>query len=470
MTWASGGSLGQANNKTSGTNNLVLTVSAAAAVGEYVVVMVSGDNITAADGDNAEHSIADSAGNTWVKHIENTNGNAAGAGITLSIWGAQVTTAMVATTTTITLTTSATITAKALTAWKFTKAAGATFRVYRRSQEADAADPPAMTNLAGTLKSGVSYLTIHGLAVEGISTDTFTQDGDLATVTESFTSGGTAATNAGIRGGYAIQTGTTPSIDVGNTARDHSQAVVVLAEDAPSDFPELVASATSVTSTNATSHTVSLPSGIAAGDLLVVIAAFDGVPTVTWPAGWTNQSSGSHTSSTIRHEVRARVADGTEGASISLTTGVGEQGAFWAGRFKNHAAGGWTTNGMASDFASGSDAQPNPPSASPSGGTLNYAWMGNAIGNGAQAFGAGYESASYTALAETESTTDDANAVTLQTAWRKLAASLENPGLMDIAASADWIGLTLAVYPGYRNPFVAAPGNTNQLMMTGIGA
>lgn len=76
--------------------------------------------------------------------------------------------------------------------------------------------------------------------------------------------------------------------------------------------------------TDATSHTVNLPASIASGDLLIAIVTFDGNPTVTWPAGWTSLHAGAAASNTARIEARYRVANGSEGSSISLTTSASE--------------------------------------------------------------------------------------------------------------------------------------------------
>lgn len=81
--------------------------------------------------------------------------------------------------------------------------------------------------------------------------------------------------------------------------------------------PVLAASATTNSASN-TSHTVNLPSGIAAGHLLLVsLNAVSASPNITFPAGWTVLSS-----STVRNGrniVASRIADASEGASITVT-------------------------------------------------------------------------------------------------------------------------------------------------------
>jgi hypothetical protein len=89
--------------------------------------------------------------------------------------------------------------------------------------------------------------------------------------------------------------------------------------------PLLRASATNLTeASNSTSHTCPVPAGVVVGDLLILLVAqyvYDGA-TVTPPSGWTsrgNHADGSATSG-AGMAVFTRVADGTEGSSVSFTT------------------------------------------------------------------------------------------------------------------------------------------------------
>jgi hypothetical protein len=86
--------------------------------------------------------------------------------------------------------------------------------------------------------------------------------------------------------------------------------------------PIIAAVAASATPANATSHVCTLPSGIEADDLLIAVVVCDGDAAITWPAGWTAITNGAGASGTaVRSEARYRIADGGEGASITLTGG-----------------------------------------------------------------------------------------------------------------------------------------------------
>ena len=97
-------------------------------------------------------------------------------------------------------------------------------------------------------------------------------------------------------------------------------------------FPTVAATNTS-SSAPATSHTVSLPTGIVSGDLLIVTFASNAnAITHSWPAGWTELYD--QTSGTMSGSAAYRRADGTEGGTITVTVPVaaGQQAdvSFWA--------------------------------------------------------------------------------------------------------------------------------------------
>ena len=87
-------------------------------------------------------------------------------------------------------------------------------------------------------------------------------------------------------------------------------------------YPIIAATAASATPADATSHVCTLPAGIAVGDLLLAVVVCDGDAAMTWPAGWTALTNGAGASGTaVRSEARYRIADGAEGASITITGG-----------------------------------------------------------------------------------------------------------------------------------------------------
>jgi hypothetical protein len=86
--------------------------------------------------------------------------------------------------------------------------------------------------------------------------------------------------------------------------------------------PIIAAAAASATPADSTSHVCTLPSGIAAGHLLLAVSVCRGSAAMTWPAGWTAITNGAGASGTaVRSEARYRIADGSEGASMNITGG-----------------------------------------------------------------------------------------------------------------------------------------------------
>lgn len=228
--WSSVGTLGAQGNKTSGTNNLVITTSATAEAGNVIVVLVAGSNLQNTNGDTTGITIADSAGNSYSRAAEHTNGNgASGEGVTTGIYYAIAGTTL-ASGGTITVTTSNAITSKAASAWEFTIGAGSTLSVEASASQPDDASDPSAVSLSGLASN--EYLWVAAVGHEGPSTDTFTNDADYTDFSGAGTTGGAVDTNMSIRGGHRIFTGTGDTFDCSYNARDHDQVYVALKETA----------------------------------------------------------------------------------------------------------------------------------------------------------------------------------------------------------------------------------------------
>lgn len=131
-------------------------------------------------------------------------------------------------------------------------------------------------------------------------------------------------------------------------------------------FPGVVANATSAETGNTSSHTVSLPSGIQAGDLLLILFAVDrasgsfGVQASGWAV------DGISNAGNLGLYVLSKIASGAEGASVVVTTDNGsgtpvtERSAHHAYRISN-----WYGLVNPTDVftATGSSAAADPPSA-----------------------------------------------------------------------------------------------------------
>ena len=218
MAFTFGGALGTAQSKGTG-NTVTITTGATAPVGSLVVVCIGVDNVATTDGDHGEVvSVVDSAGNTYIKAGEWTNGQgAAGEGATVAVYQ-SVLAAQLTSGGTITVTLGANVDARSAIAgyWTIGKASVAVAGL--ATQATDGADPAAMT--LADLPSR-EYLFIGAHAYKGpYGSDSYAADGAFSVIADAGsgafgigTTGGGAVTNQSVGAGYRILTGTGTSYD-----------------------------------------------------------------------------------------------------------------------------------------------------------------------------------------------------------------------------------------------------------------
>lgn len=193
--------------------------------------------------------------------------------------------------------------------------------------------------------------------------------------------------------------------------------------------------------TAGTSHTVTLPTGIDVGERLIVMFATR-ENNVTFPAGWTELYDAGNSGQSCQAGAY-RDCDGTEGASIAVTTGTSRACAWQVWRLSrgNFIAGVAPEVGT---VASGNSANPNPPSETPSWGAQNTLWIATASlkDNPAPSSVSSWP----TNYADNRtSVTAVANNLEIYAASRTLNASSEDPGTYTMANSRDWASQTIAV-------------------------
>lgn len=217
--------------------------------------------------------------------------------------------------------------------------------------------------------------------------------------------------------------------------------------------PVIAATATSA-SESATSHIVSLPSGIVSGNRLVArFSSKAGADNAGFPLGWNKVFSvgvGGTTDAGL--DCYYRDADGTEGASITVTTPGATDSAHIVDRITGHAA----TAPQAGIAASGTSANPDPPNLAPSWGAADTLWLGcisvkNDISVSAYPSNYTYVQTSKGSVAP--------SAVHCASAARQLNASAEDPGTFTISASNPWWANTVAIRPLVSYSVAAAAGS-----------
>lgn len=166
-------------------------------------------------------------------------------------------------------------------------------------------------------------------------------------------------------------------------------ANLFLVNKASAQFPVVAGTSTSFAGNNLTTQTVSLPSGVQVGDLLIVIMGFRDrtftTTTVSFPSGWTELVT--RTSGTSQGVVYYKVATATEAgaASISVaaspTGGTGARCAHVVYRIqKNTYTGTPEAAYINATSMLTSGINPNPPSLTPSWGSAKNLWIAGAAG------------------------------------------------------------------------------------------
>ena len=214
-------------------------------------------------------------------------------------------------------------------------------------------------------------------------------------------------------------------------------------------FPNVETVAESSTNTAGTSHVVTLPSGIQAGDLLLVM--FDKGSTsasVNALAGWAELLDEALANGIY---LAYRWADGTEGASITLVTTASTRSANLAYRISG-AMNPATQVPELSTVATGTSTGPNATTCTPTGGAKDYLWI--------SFFGQAGEEAdddtwcntaptSFSNLLQKSCGTAGTNLGGLiASAEYKLNAASLDAAAFNVDVSAAWRAYTIAVHPG----------------------
>jgi len=202
----------------------------------------------------------------------------------------------------------------------------------------------------------------------------------------------------------------------------------------------------------ASTHAINLPSGIVAGETLLAFVRTNGTSTPqTWPAGWvelfTDASDGSNDVTALRY----RKADGTEGATFTVTLTGSTQlvGLTW------RISGAEDPTVIPPEFATiavGTDLFPDPGTLTPSAGAKNYLWLAMMGVDRPQtsppvAFPSGFDLSQIAAARDTELS---GASVRIAAAGKNENTASQNPGpfTVDEPALAGWTATTVAVHPG----------------------
>lgn len=202
-------------------------------------------------------------------------------------------------------------------------------------------------------------------------------------------------------------------------------------------------------STAAANKVCTLPSGISAGHLLILVLRSAGADTHSTPTGWTslvlNDTADASDDTT---SVWYRLATGTEGSTVTVNGTASLKFAALCWRITG-AIDPSTQPPQISTAATGTSTTPNPASLTPTGGAKDYLWLWVGAWEGEQTSPPAGNPANYSNPAGASSGTAGAVATNCQVAGasRQLNAASEDPPSWTISASDDWTAWTVAIHP-----------------------
>lgn len=215
-------------------------------------------------------------------------------------------------------------------------------------------------------------------------------------------------------------------------------------------FPTVSDSNSGADSNAVTSHSLVLPDTIAAGDVCVAVFTVDGSNnTITWDnttaGAWTALYENQSTDPVDSFQASAfkKVMDGTEdSATLSIATASAEQDSWVVFCFAGTEG---SINAVQGTVATGSDANPNPPSETASWGADDNLWF-VVTSNDSGTNGA----ISAWPCADNQGQASGGTGSNVVTGWctEQDASAANDPGTFTKAGSDGWVAATFAIQPG----------------------
>ena len=222
-------------------------------------------------------------------------------------------------------------------------------------------------------------------------------------------------------------------------------------------FPQVAAHIGQTFDPAATTHNVTMPSTVNAGDLLIVLLVWSNTNSISNPSGWSNLFQTSF--SGRRGGGWLKVAAGTEGSTnVNFSTSSSSKMAARVYRVT-----GWFGDAAgveATGAATGSGSTPNPASLTPSWGAAETLWLANAHAwtdaTSVTSYPSNYSNGAFSIV-------NSENAI-IASARRELSASSEDPATFTLNDSGNWLASTIAIQPAGGT----APSGGRQTLGRGI--
>ena len=204
-------------------------------------------------------------------------------------------------------------------------------------------------------------------------------------------------------------------------------------------FPTVATTNGGNNAVNGLNHTVNLPAGVVAGDLLLVFFGTDGTPAIAFPGGWTNLfQKDTFGAPDARGGAWYKVASASEDDPFTVTTDAAEMTAYTIYRITGYSE--VPENGVATN---GNSANPDPPNLVPSWGARNTLWFAMELNDDnvtVNAYPANYGNGLNNVAANAEG-------VAIGSARRELNAVSDDPGVFTLSAGQQWMSNTIAICP-----------------------
>jgi len=208
-------------------------------------------------------------------------------------------------------------------------------------------------------------------------------------------------------------------------------------------FPSIVTSSTSEVEAVTQAHNITLPSGIVAGNLLLVIFQSQGAAhSITWPpTGWTSLAQYGAAASRCLG-VAYKVATSSEGVNITVASNVAVCSAHNTYRITDHSG----VPEFAGTVGETLSANPNPPILAPTwGATYPTLWIAGFGGGGNNARTVSSYPASYESGIFIEAAYAGPLYIEAGSAQRPLLAVSEDPGTYTLSGTTNWRAYTIGV-------------------------
>lgn len=185
------------------------------------------------------------------------------------------------------------------------------------------------------------------------------------------------------------------------------------------------------TTTNTTSHSITMPGGITNGNLLLCIFSCDGIVNATASSGWIKVARGTQ-GGTVTGVLFYKYATGSD--SLTVTTDISEQSTHIVYELNNAAP-------PIVEITNGNSADADPPN-NDTGTSREYLWIATHSSDSTTTASAA--PSGYSGLLTQTAT--GAQGATTATAYKTATASSENPGTFT-SASDQWVAATVALGP-----------------------